>query len=115
MSKIKTGLFSAVITCFVAFLNYTELENFSGIVRLLAIVLSGLAIGMCQGVFVDREMHMAIGLGAFYGMLVLMSPVIVVTYGFALMSLPLLAVFAMLVFFGAQIGNDLRIKSCRLG
>jgi len=52
MSKIKTGFIgisSAVISLFVAFFNYRGFENFSGIVRLVAIVLSALVIGMCQG------------------------------------------------------------------
>jgi hypothetical protein len=36
----------------------------------------------------------------------------VVTYGFALMGLPLLAGFAMLVFLGAKIGANLRLNFC---
>lgn len=115
MSKVKIGLFgisSAVITFFVAFFNYRSLENFSGIVRLIAIVLSALAIGMCQGFFVQRSGHRALGMGAFFGLLILWSPVVMVTYGFALMALPLLAAFAMLVLFGAKVGANLRLNSC---
>ena len=117
MSKVKIGLIgisSAIITFLVAFSNYRGLEDFSGIIRLIAIVLSALAIGMCQGFFVERAGHLAIGTGAFFGLLILYSPVVVVTYGFALMALPLLAAFALLVFFGAKIGANLRLNSCRL-
>lgn len=115
MSKVKTGLIgisSAVLSFFVAFFNYTGLENFSGIIRLAAIVSSALAIGICQGFFVQRSGHRTVGIGAFFGLLILWSPVVMVTYGFALMALPLLVAFAMLVSFGAKIGANLRINSC---
>ena len=113
MSKLKTGFIgisSAVISLFVAFFNYRSLENFSGIVRLVAIVLSALVIGMCQGFFVQRSGHRAVGMGAFFGLLILWLPVVLVTYGFAIIGLPLLAVFGMLVFFGAKIGANLRLN-----
>lgn len=116
MSKFKTGLIaisSAAISLFIAYCNYIALENFSGTIRLFAIVLSALAVGVCQGIFVQRDKHRAVGIGAFFGLLTLWLPVIVVTYGFALMALPLLAAFAMLVFYGARIGASLRLSSCR--
>jgi amino acid transporter len=115
MSKVKIGFIgicSAVITLLVAFFNYRGLENFSGIVRLVSIVSSALVIGICQGFFVQRSDHRALGMGAFFGLLILWSPVVMVTYGFALMALPLLAAFAMLVFFGAKVGANLRLSSC---
>jgi hypothetical protein len=52
MSKVETGLVglsSGIISFFSALFNYTGLENFSGIIRLIAIVLSALTIGMGQG------------------------------------------------------------------
>ncbi|MBA5639104.1 hypothetical protein H3H37_18755 [Duganella sp. LX20W] len=115
MSKVTTGLIgisSAAITFVVAFANHAGLENFPGIVRLVAIVLSALAIGLIQGFFVQRARHRTIAIGAFFGLLILWSPVIVMTYGFALMGLPFLAAFAILVFFGAKAGANLRLKSC---
>lgn len=113
MCKITTALSSALITCIVAVLNYFWLENYSGMIRLVVIVMSALASGVCQGLFVDDRSLRATGFGAFFGLLVLMSPVIAATYGFALMSLPLLAMLAMLVFFGAVGGRTFRSKFCR--
>jgi hypothetical protein len=116
MRKFKTGIIgvsSAAISLCVAYCNYVALENFSGAVRLFSIVLCALAVGVCQGVFVQRAEHKAVGMGAFFGLLTLWLPVIVVTYGFALMALPLLAAFAMLVFYGARVGANLRVTSCR--
>lgn len=114
MSKLKTAcitMSSAVISLSVAYFNYTMLENFSGIVRLMAIVLSALATGMGLGFFVQAEGQRSVGLGAFLGLLILWSPVVVVTYGFALMAVPLLAGFALLVFFGAKMGTRLRCQA----
>lgn len=76
-------------------------------------MLSALAVGVRQGVFVQRAEHTAVGIVAFFDLLTLWLSVIVVTYGFSLMALPLLEAFAMLVFYGARIGASLRFTSCR--
>lgn len=106
------GVFSTIVSLITVFLNYTSLENFSGTVRITAIVASALAIGFCQGFFFERVWHRAIGMGAFVGISILWTPVVVVTYGFALLALPLLAAFAMLSFFGAKLGANLRANVC---
>ena len=114
MGKFRTGLIgmsSAAISLCVAYCNYTGLENFSGTVRLIAAMISALAVGICQGFFIQRSGHRDVGMGTFFGLLTLWLPVVVVTYGFALMALPLLAIFAMLVFYGARIGANLRLNS----
>lgn len=110
MHQITAGLCSAVLTSIALLLNYYGLENWSGISRLSAILLSGLAVGMCQGFFVDPTLLRAIGVGAFFGMLALISPVVAATYGFALLSLPLLAGFAVLVYLGGKMGANFRIS-----
>jgi len=53
-----------------------------------------------------------VGMGAFFGLLILWLPVVLVTYGFALIGLPLLVGFGMLVFFGAKIGANFRLYFC---
>jgi hypothetical protein len=118
MNMAKTGLiaaFSAVLNPIAAVLMFTRLENFPGIVRLLAVVVSGLATGISQGFFIGRPWHGAIGIGTFVGALILWSPVVVVTYGFALFWLPLLGAFAIVVYFGAKLGSNLRVRACRAG
>lgn len=101
------GMLSAGASLLVVFLNYTSFENFPGIVRLCALVISGFAIGIGQGLFIGRPWHGAIGIGAFVGLLIGWVPVVMVTYGFALLGLPLLAIFATLVFLGAKFGAHL--------
>ena len=111
MNVAKTrliGAFSAVVSFFAAFFVCTSFENFSGMVRVSAVVAAALAIGACQGLFIERQWHKAVGLGTFVGMFILWLPVIAVTYGFALLALPLLAAFAVLVFYGAKLGARLR-------
>jgi len=107
------GVFSTVVSLLTVFLNYTCLENFSGTVRISAIVASALAIGICQGFFFERVWHKAIGIGTFVGISILWTPVVAVTYGFALLYLPLLTAFAVLAFFGARLGANLRTNVCR--
>jgi hypothetical protein len=107
------GVFSTVVSLLTVFINYTCLENFSGTVRICAIVASALAIGICQGFFFERVWHKVIGIGTFVGISILWTPVVVVTYGFALLYLPLLAAFAILAFFGARLGANLRANIYR--
>lgn len=104
------GAFSAVANPVAAFIVHTAFENFSGSVQWLAVVMIGLSTGMLEGIFIGRPWHRTIGIGTFIGTLILWSPVVMATYGFALLALPLLATFAVLVWFGAKLGNNLRAK-----
>ncbi len=64
MNTVKTGLvgsLSAIASFLAVFLIYVSLENFSIIVKVSAIVLSALTIGICQGFFIERVWHRAIG------------------------------------------------------
>lgn len=115
MNAAKTGtigVVSALGSILAVFLVYASLEKYSWVVNAFAIVLSGLAIGMLQGWFVQPARHRTIGLGSFSGILLCWLPVVAVTYGLALLALPLLAAFALLVFFGARLGSQLRAH-CR--
>jgi hypothetical protein len=107
------GTFSAFVSVLTAVFLYTALENFSGIAKLCVVVLSGLIIGTVQGFFIEKSWHRAIGIGTFAGPLILWLPVVIVTYGFALLGLPLLAAFSTLVLFGAKLGAKLRMCACR--
>jgi uncharacterized membrane protein len=111
MTTAKTGLIgalSAVLSFLAVFLIYMSFDNFSAMVNLFAIVLCGLGIGIIQGFFIKRPQHRTIGIATFVGILILWLPVVLVSYGFALLALPLLAAFAMLVFFGARLGAHFR-------
>ncbi|MYM23793.1 hypothetical protein GTP46_14155 [Duganella sp. FT135W] len=111
MSAAKMGLIgslSAVVSFLAVFLIYIGMENFPGMIKIAAVVLSALAIGICQGFFIERAWHRTIGIGTFTGILILWLPVIAVTYGFALLALPFLAAFAMVVFYGAKLGARFR-------
>lgn len=110
---LQIGAFSAIISFLTAFLIYRGLENFSGIVHVFAIIACGLMIGACQGFLIERPSHNAIGIGTFVGTLILWSPVVVVTYGFALAAVPFLAAFAVLVSCGAKLGCNLRERAGR--
>ena len=112
MNIIKGGLIgalSALLTILIAYLFYTSSEGMSGMAKLCGIVLSGLVIGAAQGFFIEPSWHRTIGIGTFTGALILLLPVVLVTYGFALIGLPLLAAFSMLVRSGAKLGNTLRM------
>lgn len=116
MSTARTGLIgtlSAILGFLAVFLVYTGLERFPGVVMVSSIAVCGLVIGMGQGWFIPPARHRTIGMATFVGLLILWLPVVFVTYGLALLALPLLAAFALLVFFGARLGSHLRASACR--
>jgi cobalamin synthase len=116
MSTGRTGLIgtlSAILSFLAVFLIYTSLEPFPGAVTVLAIAVCGVVIGLGQGWCIQPPQHRTIGMATFVGLLILWLPVVFVTYGFALLAVPLLAVFALLVFFGARLGSHLRASACR--
>lgn len=116
MSTARSGLIgacSALASMLAVWLVYIGLEHFSGTVNLCAIVLCGLLIGMVQGCFIHRARHRSIAIATLIGMLILWLPVVVATYGFALLALPLLVAYAALVFCSARLGGTLRAHACR--
>jgi hypothetical protein len=104
------GACGAVANPLAAFTAHTVFEEFPGLVQWLAVVVTGLSIGILEGIFIARSLHRAIGIGTFVGLLIMWSPVVLVTYGFALLALPLLAGFSVLVWFGMKLGNSLRAR-----
>jgi hypothetical protein len=105
------GACGAVANPLAAFIAYTVFEEFPGLAQWLAVAITGLSIGMLEGIFIARPLHRAISLGTFIGLLIMWSPVVLVTYGFALLALPLLAGFAVLVRLGMTLGNSLRPRA----
>ena len=116
MSAARTGLIGtliAILGFLAVLLIYTSLELFPGTVTVLAIVVCGFVIGLGQGWLIQPSQHRTIGMATFVGVLILWLPVVLVSYGFALLAVPLLAAFAQLVFFGARQGSHLRAAACR--
>jgi hypothetical protein len=105
-----TGAGSAALSITAAFLIYIMLEDWPGIVQLLALAAAGLLIGCLLGCVAGSEFSKAIGAGAFAGPLVLWTPVVFVTYGFALLYLPLFILYALVVAFASKAGGALRIQ-----
>jgi hypothetical protein len=96
---------SAALTMLGAFLIYVLLEKLPGIVQLSALVPLALCLGVGLGRLAGGQTFKAAGVGAFVGMLVLWTPVVFATYGFGLLYLPLLALYALIVSWGAKIGG----------
>jgi hypothetical protein len=105
------GALSALVIPAAAFLAFTSFENSPGIIQLAAVGISALVAGIVEGLLVERSCLDAIGWGTFAGSLVLWSPVVIATYGFALLGLPILAGLAALVWFGAKLACSLRGRS----
>jgi hypothetical protein len=111
-TTLKAGLIgtvSAVVGFLVAYFVQISFEHLTLPLRWVVMLVSALAAGAFQGLLFGQSWPKVIGIGSFVGLLVLWSPVVVVTYGFALAAVPLLAAIALLVFFGARLGAKFRV------
>lgn len=109
VKPVMVGALSAATSILALWIAFFRLENFSLLIRLAAVVLSGVATGMWLGFFFDRRWHKAISRGAFIGAFILWLPVVAVTYGIALIALPLMLAYAWLVLAFARLGTRFRI------
>ena len=90
----------ATPTCAVLF--FTHADPLPGWGRIAGLVALAPLLGVVLGKLFGRGAFLPIGAGAFAGLLVIWAPVVVVTYGFALMGVPLLAAYAGCVALGVR-------------
>lgn len=112
MNAVKTlmvGALGAAICILALCLVNIKLEDFSVLIRLAAVVLSAVALGMCLGFFFDRRWHKAIGTGKLIGTFIIWLPLVVATYGLALIAQPILVAYAWLVQMSARLGTRFRV------
>ncbi|MEZ0306735.1 MAG: hypothetical protein ACAH21_02340 [Ramlibacter sp.] len=64
----------------------------------------GTVLGLNLGIWLGRQCIGAVALGAFLAALVLSIPVILVTYGFALLGVPFVVAYVIVVTAGAYLG-----------
>lgn len=95
---------SAIISLGAAFLVYIHTENLAGVASILTVLAAGFAAGLLQGAIAGRPWLNTIAISALLGALLLWLPILFVTYGFALLALPLLVAFAAVVWMGARLG-----------
>jgi hypothetical protein len=95
-------MFSMALSPAIAFLYYFYFEQMAAAMAIAGLILVAFATGALQATLFGGRSYKAIGAGAFLGASVLWMPVVVVTYGFALLGLPLLAAYAAVVALGAK-------------
>ena len=105
--QFTAGLCSALLSLLSAWLVYAGLEGAPGAVVLLAVALAGFCAGVGLGLVFGAAATMEVGLGAFLAALLLWTPVVLATYGFALIALPGLALFGWIVGQGARFSRRL--------
>jgi hypothetical protein len=88
---------------------YYSLASKSGVTIGTVILMAGLVMGVVHGWFFDLHLARRIGIAAFLALCLLWTPIVIGTYGFALMALPILAIYAFIVFVGAQFGARNRL------
>jgi len=90
------------------FIGAESLPDWARIAGLIALApLLGLMLGALFG----RDAFKPIGLGAFAGLLLIWTPLVLVTYGMALMGIPLLAAYAACVALGVRFSGTPSVQS----
>ena len=104
LRTILIALFSAVASALTGLAAYRCFEHLPATIRILGFGAAALAIGLLQGKLFGAAAYKAAGVGAFVGVCVLWTPVVLVTYGFALAGIHYLIAFAGIVAVGVQWG-----------
>lgn len=89
-----------------ALLVHHYLAGQSGTTMAVRMILAGLCVGVIHGWFFPRRYARHIAIAAFFALCLLWTPVVLASYGFGLIALPILLIYALAVFFGARFGAE---------
>jgi hypothetical protein len=109
-NSLSMGALSSVAAIVGAIGTYFLFPGTSPVVFTLALIAVELTLGIGIGFFACDASIKSIGFGAFVGLLIVWTPVVAVTYGFALLALPLLFLTAGALAVGSRLGRKVRIK-----
>jgi hypothetical protein len=104
LRTILIALFSAVASAAIGLAAYRGFEHLPGTLRIIGFGAAALVIGLLQGRLFGAAAYKAAGVGAFLGVCVLWTPVVLVTYGLALAGLHYVVAYAGIVAVGVQWG-----------
>lgn len=88
--------------------TYVTVQGVSSLTFVLALALVGMLVGGLVGIWAGDKSAKMVGVGAFIGVFIIWLPVVAVTYGFALLALPLLLLYALIMAIGSKFANMLR-------
>jgi hypothetical protein len=111
LRTILITLFSAVASAASGLAAYRGFEHLPGTVRIIGFGVAALLIGLLQGKLFGAAAYKAAGVGAFLGVCVLWTPVVLVTYGFALAGIHYLFAYAGIVAVGVQWGAKRPVRA----
>jgi hypothetical protein len=75
---------------------------------LAGVYITGFLVGMVHGLIYPQKIWKPVFIGAFTAVMGLWSPIVIGTYGFAIMALPLLFIYAVFTAFGVHIATKVR-------
>ncbi len=102
--KRLSTLSSVLVSPLSAYLFYVFFDQYPTLVRIVGMIVAGLSAGLVLGSVFGADCYKSIRSGAFIGVCLLSIPVVLASYGFALLGLPLLMAYASCVSIGAKCG-----------
>lgn len=96
---------SFVASFVLAWATYRFLQSFGGAAVAVCAYLGAFALGALLGFLFGRQHLRSLAFGAFVAVALLWTPVVLTTYGIALVGVPLLVIFAACLAFGAWLGS----------
>lgn len=97
------AVFSFLSSLFAVWTTYRYAEPAGGVKLLCAFYIVGFLLGCVHGLLFGRNNAKIVGYGAFVAVLLLWTPVMFVTYGFAIIGIPFLIAYAACITVGAQL------------
>lgn len=108
IEQILAVLVSLIFSTMAMVACYQLGEGWPGLVRLGGFAVTGFAAGLAQGRLFGSAYARHIAVGAFVGLLILWIGPTIISYGFALLFVPVLAVYAWVIGYGARCSYWLR-------
>jgi tetrahydromethanopterin S-methyltransferase subunit F len=104
--QLRNRTFSAassfLSSLFGVWITYRYAEGIGTVVVTCAFYIVGILLGCANGLLFGRNSAKTIGYAALFAVLLLWTPVVLATYGFALIAIPLVIAYAACVYFGAD-------------
>lgn len=105
MKTVTAFALSFVVAASLMYLYFFAGDLLPGFAHLAALPVIAFVAGYLQGRMIGRQHYFSIGFGALLALLVVWSPLVYLTYGFALMGVPILVVLAICVGLGATLAK----------
>ena len=111
MKHLAAFIYSVIVAAFLMYLYFAFGHYLPGAILLGALPVVAVGAGYAQGRMMGHQYFVSIGCGALLALLLMWAPLVVLTYGFALMGVPVLMALAACAAWGARLARPKEVQA----